>query len=757
MRQRWATIVAAGAMMLFAFIVLGEVVESPARTLIDSVGSALAALVVAAVLLRTAWGETHRRERAAWGALGLGLLAWGIADTFGVWAELAYGAPPVRPYWTDIGYLVMVPFVLASIVLRSTARPRLVGRLTLLIDSSLVIATAVALAWMLLFGPIVERFSADMLVQALTLAHQVGDVAILCCLSLAMLRDTQVRPATLPLLLGLAGLAVGDATYAALVARERYYIGHPVDVVWFTGLVLIGLAATLEQTRRGRVPRLSAGSPLWTALRLMTPTVLVAFTTLVVLGFSLLRAGAPFGPAESALVIAWLLLLARAYVELQTAGEGQRRERRLRVGHAGSLRRELDRRRQLEAMRVLSTELTREMDLTALLTLITRRAADLSDAPIGIVYLWDPQAAHLVPRAWHGLGSSFGTLRLRRGDGAAGRAVDLGRAVIVNDYPRAREAFRPMLRHTPIAAALAAPIISLGQLVGAIAVADGRTGRDFDEYDLGLLELFAEQAAVAIEHARLIDEAASIEALRELSRLKTELLSTVSHELRTPLTLIHGYAELLNARAARLGPADVEMMADEILLGSRTMIRLVDDLLDFSRMDGSRLQLERSRVDMADLLRRHVHAWRGQVGGERLRLDAEVAPLEAYADPTRLDQIIRNLISNALSHAPDGPIEVRAYQEPCWVRLEVADRGPGIPSAELPRIWESFFRGERARTSPNRGSGLGLAVVRQLVELHGGRVDVVSEPGHGATFKVWLPVVSHALNGQVEANGRAEP
>ena len=168
------------------------------------------------------------------------------------------------------------------------------------------------------------------------------------------------------------------------------------------------------------------------------------------------------------------------------------------------------------------------------------------------------------------------------------------------------------------------------------------------------------------------------------------------------------------------------------------MIRLVDDLLDFSRRDTVRLQLERTRVELAELLRRHVKAWRGQAGGERLRLEATTQQ-ETFADPARLDQIIRNLISNALNHAPDGPVMVRLTGDGRWACVEVEDRGPGIPEDELPRIWESFFRGERARNSPNRGSGLGLAVVRQLVELHGGRVEVDSQLGEGTTFRVWLP------------------
>jgi signal transduction histidine kinase len=737
-RYSRATAVAITAIVLYGVVVLGGVVEASTRIVIANVGSAVAALVVAGLALLTARAQRSPRLRASWALLGAGLLVWGVTDSYWTWSELAYGVPPITPSVTDVGYLAMLPLVFAGILLRPPLQPRTIGRRILLIDTLLAMSALVAVGWVLVLGPMYERLGTDPLVQAITLAYPVGDLAILCCLVMALLRESHHHPVTVPLLLGLAMMAVGDAAYAALVLQNSYYTGHPVDVIWFASLALIGLAATVDRTAITLPPsrqRSAASEAPW---RFMLPTVLLTLATIAVWSVALRRGSTPGGVAEAALGLSWLLLLARMYVGFRTADESHRRERQLRVGHASSFRREQQRLRQLEAVRDVTTELTRELDLTSLLTLITRRAAELVHAPIGAAFLWDDVAGVLVPRAWHGLGTWFGAMRLRRGEGAAGRAIELGRGVIVNDYPSAREAFLPLLTRSQVAAALAMPVFSLGQLVGVIVVADDRVGRSFEDADLRLLELFADQAAVAIEHARLVDEAASVEALRELARLKTELLSTVSHELRTPLTLIHGYAELLHARAELLTPEDVMVMADEILLGSRTMIRLVDDLLDFSQRDNMRLQLERTRVELAELLWRHVQAWRGQAGGDRLRLEA-TSPLETYADPARLDQVIRNLISNALNHAPDGPVTVRAWRDDTWVNLEVADQGPGIPEEELPRIWDSFFRGERARNSPNRGSGLGLAVVRQLVELHGGRVEVASRLGEGTTFRIRLP------------------
>lgn len=761
-REHWAALVALGAVLLFTAIVLGDMLNPRLRAVADGLASAGAALVAAALALRAARAQSGRMPRASWLCFGVALLAWAFGDGVRSWSELMYGVTPSPPSLVDLAHLTVLPLAIAGVLLRPSRRPQLVSRRILLIDTVMAMSAVLAIAWALVLGPILEGVSASRPMIALALAYPIGDLIMLCCLVVAILREAEGGPATAPLLGALALLTAGDAIYAALAIQSAYVSGHPVDVVWFGSLALFGLAASRERvdvslaqvhglrSSARRVPSLRMGmsaarhGPFW---RYATPLVLLTMATLVMVIVSAQRGVPPGAPVRLLLGLAWLMLLVRVSFGFKRAAEGQRRERQLRVGHATSFRREQQRRRQLEAIRDVTTELTRELDLTALLTLITRRTASLVDAPIGIVYIWDDSTERLIPRAWHGLDSWFAEIQPGRGEGAAGRVVELGRGVIVNDYPTARERYKPLLCHTPIEAALAAPIISQGKLLGVISAADARAGRTFEDGDLRLLELFADQAAVAIEHARLVDEAASVEALRELSRLKTELLSTVSHELRTPLTLIHGYAELLHARAHGLTPDDVQMMAEEVLLGSRTMIRLVDDLLDFSRLDGARLHLDRVRIDVADLLRRHVQAWRGQPGGDRLQLEA-ISPLEIYADVARLDQVIRNLISNALNHAPTGPIMVRARHDPGWIWLEVEDQGPGIPEDEIPRIWESFFRGERARNSPNRGSGLGLAVVRQLVELHRGKVEVKSTVGVGTAFRVWLP--SAPPNGRVD-------
>ena len=290
---------------------------------------------------------------------------------------------------------------------------------------------------------------------------------------------------------------------------------------------------------------------------------------------------------------------------------------------------------------------------------------------------------------------------------------------------------------------MATPILLHDELIGVLVAIDEQPGRRFEEQDLDLLALFADQAALEVEHARLFESVAMTEGLRELARLKTEFLSTASHELRTPLTLIHGYAELLRMRASRLSASEVTEMADEILGGSTTMIRLVDDLLDFARLESSRPNVEPRRLDVEQFVRHQLTAIHGRPGGDRVTADIPGA-LVADVDPSLLQQILRNILTNALQYAPHGPIVVRARLRAEWLVVEVADEGPGIPSREQERIWETFYRGEHARVSPHRGSGLGLAVVKQLAELQGGRVEIESTSGRGATFRVWLPRTQRA-------------
>jgi signal transduction histidine kinase/HAMP domain-containing protein len=304
-----------------------------------------------------------------------------------------------------------------------------------------------------------------------------------------------------------------------------------------------------------------------------------------------------------------------------------------------------------------------------------------------------------------------------------------------------------------------APLNIGGRVIGALTVNFAAPG-PLHEGDREVLELLAAHAAAALERARLAAErraaqrdlaAREVEAtaLRELDRLKNEFLSTISHELRTPLTVVDGYAQLLASRGQELAPAAVEAQARRILSASSQLTHLVQDLLDFARLEHGEIAVNPRDGDLAPVLQETLADLRRRPGGERL--EADLPPhLLAHADPLRVAQVVSNLLDNALKYAPEGPVRLsgRAVADgalPGAVRVEVVDQGPGVPPAEQGRVWEKFFRGAGvAELHVARGSGIGLAVVKALVEAQRGRVGLESVPGQGARFWIELPAAGAA-------------
>jgi signal transduction histidine kinase len=406
--------------------------------------------------------------------------------------------------------------------------------------------------------------------------------------------------------------------------------------------------------------------------------------------------------------------------------------------NARILKQEQRRRQQLEVIRAVTAEITRELDLQTLLELIMTRAGELVNSPAVSVLLWDESTATLAPRAWSGFDERTASLRFGLGEGVAGVAAQRREGVIVDDYRTWPTASPEILAHTDTRAVMGVPILYQERVIGALTASRFGPSEPFSRQELDLLDLFGSQAAIAIENARLFERAAAVEALRELTQLKAEFLNTASHELRTPLSLIHGYAELLMLRAGQLNPNEIAQMTSEIYAGSQALSHLVDDLLDFSRLAQGRLALHRQQLRLDTLVEQIARAFRAQPGGDRISTELQ-SGVDVNVDPDRLRQIVGNLLSNALTYTSGGPIVVRACLAGAEARIEVTDAGPGLRPEEIERVWETFYRGAEAAQLPNRGSGLGLTVVKQLVELHGGRVGVQSVQGSGATFWFTLP------------------
>jgi signal transduction histidine kinase len=228
--------------------------------------------------------------------------------------------------------------------------------------------------------------------------------------------------------------------------------------------------------------------------------------------------------------------------------------------------------------------------------------------------------------------------------------------------------------------------------------------------------------------------------LRESERLKSDLVNTVSHELRTPLSGVLGFTKLLltrdfdaETRRHYLGIVDAQ---------ARRLSGLLDDFLDVRRIEEGRFERAKELVDMATLLREEAQLYSQQSPKHELALDIDGAPLGVMGNPDRLRQVIGNLISNAIKYSPaGGVVAVHAAPENGHIRVEVRDEGMGIPRSQQGQIFTKFFRGDAA-ASGITGTGLGLAVSRDIVESHGGRIGFRSAEGQGTTFFVELPGVN---------------
>ncbi|HEY5988268.1 MAG TPA: HAMP domain-containing sensor histidine kinase, partial [Streptosporangiaceae bacterium] len=207
----------------------------------------------------------------------------------------------------------------------------------------------------------------------------------------------------------------------------------------------------------------------------------------------------------------------------------------------------------------------------------------------------------------------------------------------------------------------------------------------------------------------------------------------VAHELRTPLTILRSQVEGLRVGVVQPGPAALTSLDEEV----QRMSRLVADLQILGSADAAGFSLERTHTDLGKLADETAREFSGLFEGAEVTLQTRLEPAPAWADPARVGQILANLLSNALKYTPQGGlVRVQVTTEGTWAVIRVSDTGPGIPPDELPHVFDRFFRGRTARPT---GTGIGLTVVSELAQAHGGTAEVASQPGQGTTFTVRLP------------------
>ena len=242
-----------------------------------------------------------------------------------------------------------------------------------------------------------------------------------------------------------------------------------------------------------------------------------------------------------------------------------------------------------------------------------------------------------------------------------------------------------------------------------------------------------------------------VTGLRRTETMRRDFVANVSHELRTPLSILRGYLETL-LENPKQPPAELLRIFEVMERHSNRLTLLVNDVLSLARLEGPGAMLNLAPVRLADFLRGVLHDWEKRFAAKNLQMELELPnemPL-LQADEGRLQEIIYNLLDNAVKYSePGGRIVVRATAEETGISLSVTDQGVGIAARDLPRIFERFYRADKSRQSGRGGTGLGLAIVKHIAQLHGGSATAESEPGHGTTVRIELPIAPPTPSGNV--------
>jgi PAS domain S-box-containing protein len=311
--------------------------------------------------------------------------------------------------------------------------------------------------------------------------------------------------------------------------------------------------------------------------------------------------------------------------------------------------------------------------------------------------------------------------------------------------------------HLPVRSYLAVPVKSRsGEVIGGLFFGHSQTGV-FTERAERLVSGVAAQAGIAIDNARLYEaaqraadertallesERAARSAAERLSEVKDEFLATLSHELRTPLNAILGWSQVL--RTGRKNEADIVRGLETIDRNARVQAQLIEDLLDMSRINSGNLLLEIGTADPAAVIDAAIETVRPAADGKGIRISRDLDPAvrSLPADPGRLQQVIWNLLSNAIKFTPrDGEATIATRRAGANLEISVTDTGIGIAPDFLPYLFERFRQGDSSTTRRFGGLGLGLSIVKSLVEMHGGSVSASSKgEGHGTTITVQLPL-----------------
>lgn len=495
------------------------------------------------------------------------------------------------------------------------------------------------------------------------------------------------------------------------------------------------------------------------------------------------RAAVPHALSLAAIVIGWVgiwlayrghwLGVALALLTTILALAALRRGTALARRRAAALREALEsagaRNRELERLRHLAATLLRGTDLQKLFDEVATATAELLEAEGGIVTLVVEEGRFLRITA------GAGTLTALRGQllpvdhSLGGWVVSHDTPLLSSDMdadPRSYKIPDPLVT---LRTAAIIPLRSAGMVIGTISAHNRRGGHDFTDHDLQLLQILGDQVVVGLDRASVLDEsrrnehalAAKNLELQRATRLKSEFLTNMSHELRTPLNAIIGFSDLMMAGGAGDLNAQQSEFIESVLRNGRHLLSLINSILDISKVEAGRMTLSLQRTDLREAITGAVADTATLRSARHQHCDLQLGDtsLAVVADGVRVRQILFNLLANASKFTGEGgsitlsatrtraPLPVpseRASDDPRMVTQDVVwvsviDSGIGIEVGDLPKLFQEFSQVDTSASRQAQGTGLGLALSKKFVEMHGGTIGADSIPGRGSTFWFILP------------------
>ena len=401
-----------------------------------------------------------------------------------------------------------------------------------------------------------------------------------------------------------------------------------------------------------------------------------------------------------------------------------------------------------EILRVISSSQT---DVQPVFETIAENSLRLCDATFSTVFRFDGELVHLealrntTPEGADAIRNAF-PMPPSRG-GASARCILTRSVVHISDVREDPDYVLLGLAETnKFRSILSVPMLRDGNPIGAITVAAPRAV-PFPDKQVEVLKTFADQAVIAVENTRLFNEIQDkTHQLEVANRHKSEFLANMSHELRTPLNAVIGFSEVLLERMfGEVNPKQEEYLND-ILSSGKHLLSLINDILDLSKIEAGRMELESQPFDLPAALDNALTLIRERAARHGLRLEVTVDPGlgEVKGEERKVKQVLLNLLSNAVKFTPEGgKISLSASLNDGMAEISVADTGVGIAPEDQEAIFEEFRQVGSDYARKREGTGLGLALARRLVALHGGKLWVESEPGKGSTFTFTLPVSGH--------------